>query len=553
MLAQAAKLRADGKGEEAAAIERAAITALMTDARHREALATLQKGDSFAANSLLKTLIDEDGDDVVALAVLGNQAAKAGQYAIAESMLRSAVDLAPGYGAARLFLADLLHQTKKFTEALRELDALPDAFTNSVPARSLRADCLGELGKLDEQIRLLRALAEETGDKLSFNLRIGHALRALGDADEAARYYREVLEVQPGEGTSWWSLANLKAVRFDDADLAAMRTALAAPANSDRNRIRLHFALARALEERGEAAESFRHYDAGNRLRDELSTYDPAMISQWVERNEAFFTQEFYDARRGMGEPSHAPIFVIGMQRSGSTLIEQILASHPEIEGTAELPCLPNLVRTLGEAASARGRRYEDDVATFTPDRLAELGRSYLADSAQHRHSDEPRFTDKMPNNWMHVSLIRLILPNAKIIDVRREPMDCCFSNWRQLYARGLDHSNRLDTMGRYYADYVRLMRHFDRVQPGAVHRIIHDDLIADTEGEVRRLFAYLGIAFDPAVLDFHRTERAVRTISASQVRKPLNKDGVGRWKAYERWLGPLKSALGDTLDDWRS
>ena len=240
------------------------------------------------------------------------------------------------------------------------------------------------------------------------------------------------------------------------------------------------------------------------------------------------------------------------MQRSGSTLVEQILASHPAIEGTAELTEIPNIVRNLGETAARNNRPFERYLAALPADQVRALGESYLATSRVHRRTDRPDFTDKMPNNWMHLGLIRLILPNARFIDVRRDPMACCFSNWKQLYAQGLDHSNALDTMGRYYADYVRLMRHFDGVQPGMVHRIIYDDLVDDIEGEVRRLLDYLGLPFDPACLDFHANERAVHTISAGQVRKPINRDGIGQWKPYEQWLGPLRDALGDTLVSWR-
>ena len=233
-------------------------------------------------------------------------------------------------------------------------------------------------------------------------------------------------------------------------------------------------------------------------------------------------------------------------------MIEQILASHPEIEGTAELTELPNIARDLGELAKERGETFEQYFAGRSANQLEALGQSYLNDSQVHRSTSRPRFTDKMPNNWMYLGVIRSILPNARIIDVRRHPLSCGFSNWKQLYAFGLDHSNTLETMGQFYREYVRLMRHFDGVQPGMVHRVIYEDLVDNVEDEVRRLLDYLDLPFDPACLQFHSNERAVRTISAGQVRKPLNREGLDQWRAFEQWLGPLKDALGDTLDDWR-
>lgn len=551
MLARARSLRQEGKAIEAAALEKEAVATLGRGGKHRAAAAALRAGDSFRANTILKQLVDRDPDDVLASVMLGLQASRADEPAIADSLLSRAVALAPGDPGSRLAWADHLLRNRRYAAALAEFEALDPVDREPRGVQLMMADCLGELGRIDEQLALLEGLAKG-GASPAIRIRIGHALRTIGRFDEAGRAYREVIAEEPAEGTAWHSLANLKTTRFDGADIAAMSAALETPGAPTVNRIRLHFALGKAFEDRGDAEEAFANYDAGNRLRSQIAPYDPQKVTDWVDRCGRAFTAEFFAARASLGDPSEAPIFIVGMQRSGSTLVEQILASHPSIEGTAELTDIPSLVRRLGDEAASKGIRFEELIGNFGPDRLAALGAEYLAGAAAHRTTDRPRFTDKMPNNWMHLALIRLILPNARVVDVRRDPMDCCVSNWKQLYARGLDHSNALDTMGHYYADYVRMMRHFDEAQPGWVHRIIYEELVDDLEGEVRRMLAHLGLDYDPACLAFHSTDRAVRTISATQVREPINRKGIGAWRKFAPWLGDLTKALGKARDQWR-
>ena len=551
LLAQA--LRRSGQIEQASEAELKAIEASTRNPMHRAAAEALQAGNAAHAKTLLQQLLAADPDDVLALTMLGLHWTSVNEFEMAEPLLRRAVEHAPGQPSTRMALAELLLRSKRPTLALAELDQITGDAAANEPILSLRAGCLSALGRLDEELAILEPLAARPGPNgVSHALRIGHALRSLGREVEAAAIYRDITRKHPGEGTSWWSLANLKTIRFDEADIAAMEQGLALPNMPVQNAIRLNFALGKAHEDRRDAAAAYRHYADGNRLRASISRYDTLMIGEWVDKCVGFFVPEFYAARAGQGVSARDPIFIVGMQRSGSTLVEQILASHPAIEGTAELTDIPNIVRNLGETAARHNRPFERYLAALPADQIRALGQTYLDTSRVHRRTDRPQFTDKMPNNWMHLGLIRLILPNARIIDVRRDPMACCFSNWKQLYAKGLDHSNALDTMGRYYADYVRLMRHFDGVQPDMVHRIVYDDLVDDLEGEVRRLLDYLGVPFDPACLAFHANERAVQTISAGQVRKPINRDGIGQWKPYEPWLGPLKDALGDTLVSWR-
>ena len=548
-----ASLRRQGKTNDAADAEHRALEASTRNPGHRAAAQALQSGDAARAQALLHGLIREDDTDVLALTMLGLQAANAREFEFAEPLLRRAVAEAPDEPSTRMALAELLHQSKRPALALAEIDAIAPAAAGVEAIQSLRAEALSALGRLDEELAILERLAASIApDIVRYGLRIGHVLRSLGRDDQAIATYRAITRQYPGEGTSWWSLANMKTVRFGDEDIAAMEAGLALPGMAVQNSIRLNFALGKAYEDRREAEPAFTHYAEGNRLRSTISNYDPAMISDWVDTSIALFSPAFFAARAGQGAPTRDPIFIVGMQRSGSTLIEQILASHPAIEGTAELTDIPNIVRHTGEAAARANQRFERYFPGLGADQLRQLGETYLDTSRVHRITDRPYFTDKMPNNWMHLGMIRTILPNARIIDVRRDPMSCCFSNWKQLYAQGLDHSNKLETMGRYYVDYVRLMRHFDAAQPGMVHRVIYDDLVDDLEGEARRLLAYLDLPFDPAVLDFHANDRAVRTISASQVRKPINRDGIGQWQLFEAWLDPLKAALGDTLDRWR-
>ena len=549
----AASLRRQGKAIEAAVVEHQAIEVSSQKPGHRAAAQALQSGDHSRAKLLLHGLLADDGTDVLALTILGLQAANATNYEIAEPMLRRAVALAPDEALTRVALAELLHQSKRPALTLAELDAIPSPAAEAEAIQSLRAEALSALGRLDEELEILERLsAAAAPDLVRYGIRIGHALRSLGRSDEAAATYRAITQQTPGEGTSWWSLANLKTVTFDDSDIAAMEASLARPKMPVQNSIRLNFALGKAFEDRQQAEAAFVHYAEGNRLRTTISSYDPQMISAWVDSNFALFTPAFFAARAGLGAAASDPIFIIGLQRSGSTLVEQVLASHPLIEGTAELNEIPTIVRQLGEAAASRNQGFQSFFPGLGGDRLKALGETYVETSQVYRMTDRPFFTDKMPNNWMHLGLIRTILPNARIIDVRRDPMSCCFSNWKQLYAQGLDHSNRLDSMGRFYVDYVRLMRHFDAVQPGAIHRVLYDDLVDDLEGEARRLLDYLGLPFDPVVLDFHSNKRAVRTISAGQVRRPINRDGFGQWQPFDQWLDPLKNALGDTLNNWR-
>jgi hypothetical protein len=374
-------------------------------------------------------------------------------------------------------------------------------------------------------------------------------LHTVGRLEDSITAYRRAIDLNPSFGEAWWSLANLKTVRFDDADVAAMQAALGEDQLSKTTLLQLHFALGKAFEDAGRLEESFSHYEQGNAIRHAMLDYDPDAAGNYVRRNIATFSEGLFDARKGNGSPAPDPIFIVGMPRAGSTLIEQILASHSQIEGTSELPYLPNIVRRL--SAEFPDTLYPEAVERLDPDALRHLGQEYLHSAAANRKSDKPFFIDKSPNNWMNVGLIQLILPNAQIIDARRHPLGCCFSNFKQHFASGQPFSYSLDDLGRYYSDYVRLMDHFDRIMPGKIHRVFHEDMVEDSEREIRRLLAYLDLPFEEGCLRFYDNDRAVRTPSGEQVRRPINRDGVEQWKAFEPWLGPLKQALGPVLEHY--
>jgi hypothetical protein len=338
-------------------------------------------------------------------------------------------------------------------------------------------------------------------------------------------------------------LANLKTFRFTPAEVAEMRKQLANPTSTQENVAQLHFALGKALEDASEFPASFEQYAKGNAAQRQTVKYSSDNTTGLVRRSKAFFTAEFFRAREGAGCTAPDPIFIVGLTRSGSTLIEQILASHPEVEGTKELPIVSSL--------TAQVRRERDDssypelLAQLSPGRLKQLGEDYIARTRVHRKLGRPHFIDKMPNNFLHVGFIHLVLPNAKIIDARRNPLACGFANFKQHFTQGVEWSYDLTEIGRYYRDYVDLMGHFDAVLPGRVHRVRYENLVANPEEETRALLEYCGLPFDPACLRFYENDRPVLTASAAQVRRPIFRDAVEQWRNYEPWLGPLKSALG--------
>jgi tetratricopeptide (TPR) repeat protein len=508
----------------------------------------LLANDLSAAERILRPHLHGDPFDVAAIRMLAEVAGRIGRYGDAEKLLRRALELAPDFTAARVNLATALYRQNRAGEALETLATLLDQEPDNAGGQNLKAAALSRVGAYEEAAALYADVLAKHPDQPKVWMSYGHVLKTAGRTDEGIAAYRRALALAPTLGEVWWSLANLKTVKLERDDVAAMAAALAEAGISEQDRLHLHFALGKALEDAGDAEASFGHYAEGNRIRHAQVGYDPEETSRHVARAEALFTPDFFAARAGQGCPAPDPIFVLGMPRSGSTLVEQILASHPLVEGTMELPDIPLLAR---RAAGKVEAEWAGRIADLPSGELRALGEEYLERTRIQRREERPFFIDKMPNNWVHVGLIHLILPNAKIVDARRHPLDCCFSNFKQHYARGQGFSYSLTDMGRYYADYVRLMAHFDRALPGRIHRVIHERLLDDPEGEVRALLAYLGLDFDPACLAFHENRRAVRTASSEQVRRPLNREGQDQWQPFEQWLGLLKDALGPVLETY--
>ncbi len=542
-----AALRAQDHDDAARAAEVQAIAAARFDPELVRAGAALVANDLPAAEPILRQRLKADPFDVAAIRMMAELAARVGRVVDSENLLRRALELAPGFDAARANLATILYQQHRAPEALALLDQLARDGEVADAHRNLRAAALGRIVGYREAIDIYRDVLGRHSDQPKLWMSLAHLLKTVGDQAEAVEAYRQAIALAPAMGEAYWSLANLKTVAFADADLAAMEAALDDAALDPDDRLHLNFALGKAQEERGADEEAWAHYAAGNAQRSAELAHDPARVTGLVDRSIALFDAPFFAARAGQGHPAPDPIFILGMPRAGSTLVEQILASHPLVEGTMELPDLTAIVRGLG----SDDLPYPAVLATLDPARIAELGRDYVERTRVHRQTDKPFFIDKMPNNWAYASFIRLILPNAKIIDARRHPLACGFSNFKQHYARGQAFSYDLAHFGQYYADYVRLMAHLDRVQPGAIHRVIHEQLVDDPEAEVRALLDALGLAFDAACLAFHENKRAVRTASSEQVRRPISREGLDQYRRFERHLDPLKGGLGAALESW--
>lgn len=491
------------------------------------------------AERLLKPHLHEDPYDVAAIRMLAELAARIGRWRDSENLLRRAVELAPDWIAAKANLALVLGRMGRPAEAMELLDGIFEAEPEEIGHWNLKAATLGRMGEFDEAIALYEGVLERAPDQPRVWLSYGHMLKTVGRLDEGVAAYRRAIAIRRELGEAWWSLANLKTVRFEPEDIAAMRLALSGGACADEDRVHLLFALGKAMHDEGKAGEAFAFYSEGNALRRGSEKFNAADISATVDRSIAQFTQERM-AKASGGCDARDPIFIVGMPRSGSTLIEQILASHSMIEGTSELPDIPALARGLGP--------YPKSILAMSAEERAELGRTYLKRASVQRRTGKPLFVDKLPNNWLFVPFIRLILPNARIIDARRHPMACGLSNYRQLFARGQAFSYGLEDMGSYYRDYVRLMAHVDHALPGWVHRTVYEDMVEDTEAQVRALLDFVGVPFETACLEFHRTERAVRTPSSEQVRRPIYRESTASWSAYDSHLGPLRDALGDDV-----
>jgi tetratricopeptide (TPR) repeat protein len=539
-------------GDRAAADDAYAhqIRASVNDPELQTAAQALCDNRLAVAERLLRDFLFKHPTDVAAMRMLAETGSRIGRMEDAERLLARALELAPGFTAARHNYATVLHRQSKAEAALVQCDLLLKEDPRNPGYRALKAAALVRIGEYDQAIAGYESLLKEHPHQPKAWMSYGHALKTVGRQDESVRVYRHSIALLPSLGEAYWSMANLKTFRFDEAEVAAMTAQLARADIDDEDRYHLDFALGKAFEDAGDYEKSFRHYEAGNRLRRASAKYDPALMDEQVVRTKALYTPDFFRARSSLGAKARDAIFVVGLPRAGSTLIEQILSSHSQVEGTMELPDLQSIALHLeGKRRKPRDSQYPEIVAELEPARFAELGEEYLARARVQRKSGRPFFVDKMPNNFQHLGFLDLILPNAVVIDARRHPLACCFSNYKQHFARGQTFAYDLDDIGRYYRDYVEVMAHFDAVLPGRVHRVFYEDMVADPETEVRRLLAHCGLPFEEACLRFYENERAVRTASSEQVRRPIFTDSVEQWRHYERWLDPLKAALGPVLE----
>jgi predicted Zn-dependent protease len=544
-------LEGDPAGAEAAYAEH--VRASVRDPALMEAADALFDGRIAEAERLLRARLAAFPRDAAAMHMLAEAATRLGRDRDAEILLVGCLDLDPGFDGARFDFANVLFRRQKGGEAIAQIERLLAQDSKDPAYRNLMAACLGLIGEHDRAIEIYEALLADFSKQPRMWLNYGHVLRTVGRTRDAVAAYRHSIALAPELGDAYWSIANLKVASLSAQEEAAMGVQLQRSDLTDENRLHLHYALGKAREDRGDHSASFAHYARGAHLRRRVLHHDAEEGTALMRRSKALFTRAFFAVRAAGGSRSREPIFIVGLPRSGSTLIEQILASHSAVEGTMELPDIGLMAQELGRTGrGAEVLLYPDSLADLDAGRLASLGESFIERTRIHRRLGRPFFIDKMPNNFHHLGLIQLILPQARIIDARRHPLGVCFSAFKQHFARGQAFSYDLADLGRYYRDYVELMSHIDEVLPGRVHRVIYEDLVDDTEGEVRRLLAYCGLPFEAACLAFHENDRAVRTVSSEQVRRPIFRDGLEQWRRYEAWLGPLEEALGPALENWR-
>jgi tetratricopeptide (TPR) repeat protein len=507
------------------------------------------EGEIYDAERVVRRYLLTHGDHIEGMRLLAQIGMKLDVVDDAELLLEKVLELAPDYHAARYEYAVALLQRHKHVQAREEMEKLLAADPDNRVYRTTHATVCSGFGDYEKALQQYRELLLDTPQDAELHLSIGHGLKAHGRTQEAIESYRAGAAARPGFGEAYWSLANLKTYRFTDAEIAAMRSAEAAAKTPLIDRYHLCFALGKALEDHTDYAESFAYYERGNALKKTECRYKPEPIERNARLQASICTREFFAARQGFGCDSTAPIFIVGLPRSGSTLIEQILASHSQVEATMELADIPRLVQDIqGRENAGSAPRYPGILAELREEDFRRYGEKYLADTRVYRggmpNMGKPFFIDKMPNNFRHLGLIHLILPNARIIDARREPLACCFSNFKQLFASGQQFTYGIDDIARYYRMYVELMAHWDTALPGKILRVQHESVVDDLESNVRRILEFCELDFEPACVEFYKTGRRVHTASSEQVRRPIYREGIDQWRNFEPWLGPLKRAL---------
>ena len=503
------------------------------------------------AERIYRRVLRKNPDNVDALRLLALLALRVDRQDDAESLLQRAIEIAPDFLLALLDLGRLLKEQDRYEEALGCFDRVIALEPTQPQAHFLRAATLARASFTRESIDAYRRCLAVRPGHVGALLGLGHVLKAMGDYDAAVASYLACMREAPDFGETYWSLANLKTYRFDEATVSEMEKRAAAPGANEQSFVNFQFALGKAYEDRGDYERAWDHYRRGNESQRAQVKYDPVQTEVMNDRIRAVFDAARVGKLRGGGNPDPSPIFILGLPRSGSTLLEQILATHTDVEGTSELPYVGRLATSLN-LNRPDGVNYPEALRELGPEHLAAMGRDYLARARMHRRSGASRFIDKMPNNFPNVGLIALTLPNAKIIDARRHPLDACLSNYRQLFAKGQNFTYDLTEIGEYYLEYQRMMDHWHEVLPGRVLTVQYEDVVADFEPQVRRLLDFCGLAWQDACLRFYESERPVRTPSAEQVRQPIYDRSVGYWRHYERHLGELIDVIAPIRERYR-
>ena len=542
--------RAAGQNEAAARAENQAHRIQSLPELLRAAMHMMHEGRLIKAEAACKRFLREQPQHIEGMRILADIANRLGATDEAEFLLESASAFAPENDDVRMDLVQILKKRQKFEKAHAMACELAARQPDKPVIKSMLAIETMQIGRHEEACALFDEVLEDYPNDPATLVSKGHALKTMGRDDEAVASYQAAASHNPLLGDAWFSLSNLKTHKFSGEEIQIMQAALTHPATNHMSLVNIHFALGKAYEDAGQFEKAFRHYDDGNEAKKRQIGYTANAMQAELEAQKAACTPDLFEKQSGKGHGAPDPIFIVGLPRAGSTLIEQILASHSQIDGTLELPNILSLAHRLRgkKRSDSDGAAYPENLHDLSGDELAQMGRDFIEETKLHRQG-AAFFTDKMPNNFRHIGLIHLILPNAKIIDARRDPMDCCFSGFKQLFAQGQEFTYGLEEIGRYYADYVALMKHWHDMLPGKILHVQHEDLLDDFETQVTRMLDYLGLPFEQACLDFHMTERAVRTASSAQVRQPLNRKGVGAWRPFEPYLDPLKQALGAHYD----
>ena len=544
----AAAHRQLGDTKKAEAAEIVAIEAAIPDPRLKAASIAEIEGRSEEASMIAAAYLREQPDDLLALTISAETAVSARALEPAEKMLRHILARAPQFVRAAMILAKCLLFQSRLPEAVEVVEQVLKRKPNDPVALRLHARLLADTRHYDESAAVWERLIALDDREIDLWINYASTLRFMGRRQDAELALRRGLSMIPGHGGCWWQLADLTGGALSDRDLAAMQSALV---QSDTNLIdatNLNFAIGLVFDQRGQHEQAFQHFAAGNAGRLEVQPYDPAELTEEIDKACALFTPGFFAGHAAAGNRDSSPIFIVGMPRSGSTMIERILGRHSKIEACGELPIMPRITEQLIGEAGGR-KRDRGSIANISDAKIAELSAAFLTRSRPFRHTDKPRFTDKLHMNWRYLGLIRLLLPNARIIDVRRNALDCCWSNFKTQFAQGHPGANGFTHLGRFYRDYVRMMDHMTSVAPANILHVTYEDVVDDVGRETRRILDFLGLEFEPDCLDFHLSSEPVATASSEQVRRPLNREGIGASAPYRQWLDPLVDALGPLAD----